>query len=406
MRFSACVLGLVVIAPQVVAQGKVIVVDATGAGAFTDLRAAVDAANDGDLVLVKDGLYDTFRIEGKSLTVTADLGANVEMLNWMPAEVFTLAPGQRVVVRGLRSTGITGTAGTLGGFRTSFNEGLVWYEDIESCGENSVNPSVLAPLASGTVIYQRATMTGECPTSIPGAGRSGLSVFGSKVFAFDSKFTAGNLAGLSGVHASFPAEVFLSNVDAAGGSGFTGVTAICLDGSQGGHGLELNGVGASAVVVSSTFAPGAGGLAGGGCSGPGPDGDSISIYGGSLTDLGGTFPPRTLEATSPVRAGTSTTLTATGVAGDLIFVLYSTEPAAMLATQFRGAFLTDAPLVTTLGTIPGFPANPELVQAVPLPPLDPGLEFVEVFAQVAVLDGLGNPWLGSGSVIDVLSPIF
>ena len=41
LRSFACGLGLAVLASSVPAQGKVIVVDSTGAGDFVDLRAAV-----------------------------------------------------------------------------------------------------------------------------------------------------------------------------------------------------------------------------------------------------------------------------------------------------------------------------------------------------------------------------
>ncbi len=397
LRSFAGALGLAVLAPVVSAQGKVIVVDAAGGGAFTDLRAAVDAAADGDLVLVKDGVYDTFTVQGKSITVTADLGADVEVLNWLPVHVTATAPGDRVVVRGIRSTGITGTLGTFGGFSMTFNSGDVWLEDVESCGQNTVSFST-----PGTVVYQRATMTGTCPTAIPGPGQIGLAVIEGNVFAFDSTFTAGDLAGLSGVSASIPSLVFLSNVDAFGGTGATGDADACVDGGQGGDGLEIHGFSTQVVVLDSTYTPGTGGTGGGGCSATGPDGDPISISSGTLTVLSGVG--RSLEATSPVRAGTSTTVTATGLPGDLALVLFSTEPEALLALQFKGAFLTTAPQVLTLGTLQGFPG--QIVQEIPIPPLDPGLEFVEVFAQIAVLDALGNPQLGGGSVIDVLSPIF
>jgi hypothetical protein len=55
------------------ARGGVIVVDVSGAGDFTDLLTAVQAAADGDTLLIKGtGPYSNFSIDGKSLVVVGD----------------------------------------------------------------------------------------------------------------------------------------------------------------------------------------------------------------------------------------------------------------------------------------------------------------------------------------------
>lgn len=63
------------------ASADVIVVDAVGgAGAdFTALQPAIDAAADGDILLVRDGLYEPFSIAGKGLVITADAGATIRL---------------------------------------------------------------------------------------------------------------------------------------------------------------------------------------------------------------------------------------------------------------------------------------------------------------------------------------
>ena len=50
----------------------VLVVDAAGGGAFTQIQPAVDAALPGDLVLVRAGDYEGFTIAGKSVNVVGD----------------------------------------------------------------------------------------------------------------------------------------------------------------------------------------------------------------------------------------------------------------------------------------------------------------------------------------------
>lgn len=52
------------------------VVDAA-AGPIMQIQAAVDAAVDGDLILVRSGLYGQVTINAKSLTIMADVGAQV-----------------------------------------------------------------------------------------------------------------------------------------------------------------------------------------------------------------------------------------------------------------------------------------------------------------------------------------
>jgi hypothetical protein len=62
-------------AAPAIAQSVWIVDDGGGAGVdFTDIPAAVAAAGEGDLILVRDGFYSDFTIDAKSLTVLADAG--------------------------------------------------------------------------------------------------------------------------------------------------------------------------------------------------------------------------------------------------------------------------------------------------------------------------------------------
>ena len=62
------------------AQASVLVVDASGGGAFTSLQAAVDAAASGDLLLVKGGVYSGFTADGKALTIVEDSGHAASVL--------------------------------------------------------------------------------------------------------------------------------------------------------------------------------------------------------------------------------------------------------------------------------------------------------------------------------------
>ncbi len=85
------------------------IVDAAGGGGsqFTDIQSAVDAAVDGDRILVRAGTYAGFTIDGKGLAVLGDPGAGL-FASAPSVTVRHIVAGQNVVVAGF--TGIGGTS--------------------------------------------------------------------------------------------------------------------------------------------------------------------------------------------------------------------------------------------------------------------------------------------------------
>lgn len=84
------------------AHSDVWIVDATGGGDFRDLQPAVDAAGDGDTLVVRDGVYSTFFAIDKGLSVVAERGATPEVLGTVV--VRDLSAGKEFVLSGLRVT--------------------------------------------------------------------------------------------------------------------------------------------------------------------------------------------------------------------------------------------------------------------------------------------------------------
>lgn len=123
LRLAACAL-LTVLAS---AQG-VRVVTPAGDLNFTDIQPAVDAAGEGDVLLVAEGSYSAFTIDGKSLSIHALPGAAVVLQG--SASVVHLGPDQCVLLDGVRVHAADGNVA----LRLHDNEGLVRLQDCELRG--------------------------------------------------------------------------------------------------------------------------------------------------------------------------------------------------------------------------------------------------------------------------------
>ena len=112
------------------AQGNVLVVDAARGPGSThrSINGAVFAAADGDMVLIRAGVYDeqVFLNDGqRSLVVAAEAGAKVEVEQF---SVLGLQAGKRIVLRGFEAI----SNSVVGGVSTSGCRGQVWIEDYRT----------------------------------------------------------------------------------------------------------------------------------------------------------------------------------------------------------------------------------------------------------------------------------
>jgi pectin methylesterase-like acyl-CoA thioesterase len=86
------------------AQSVFVVAPVAGPGVFsTDIQPAVDAAANGDLVLVKAGTYSGFTIDAKGVSVIADAGA-AAVANGL-VFVSNVSASQRVLLSTSRTRG-------------------------------------------------------------------------------------------------------------------------------------------------------------------------------------------------------------------------------------------------------------------------------------------------------------
>jgi len=101
---------------------------------FGSVQLAVDAASEGDAILVAEGTYQPFRIDGKSLSVFAMPSAIVNVdqgAAWFAVEVNGLGPEQRVVLSGLRVSNAHGWGAPYRTLSLSQNAGYVYAQDCE-----------------------------------------------------------------------------------------------------------------------------------------------------------------------------------------------------------------------------------------------------------------------------------
>lgn len=414
----ASLLGFALAPVALRAQGAVLVVDAD-AGPYFTVQSAVDAAADGDTILMHAGYYGRFVVAGRSLTIAAADGALVycadDFFSAMPNEIKDLAAADVVVLRGLQLVGLTisGAAGT------------VWVED---CDLTYAGTPLVVEDSAGVVLV-RDTFTANSGFIDPGAyfsqsATDAVRLTDSKVAMYDCTAKAGNGTNFTTtvLGPAFPAagkdairvhggELRMSGGSAIGGNGGNGGNGGlwgCFAGREGGSGVHLVDGAAMLAVNDVVLQGGAGGAAPASCDAFGdPDsgapGSPVLNQGtGSVTTLPG--PARRLQVASPVSEGQVKHLLVSGAPGDAVLVLVGLQPRLAFKPAHVGSLLsTPVVLVLPLGTL-GNPAELDLPFSIV--ELGPGVATVHAVLQGAFKPAGGGHVLGSGSVLIALDSIY
>jgi len=347
-------LGLLIAGP---AQAGVTVVDASSP--VPVVQAAVDAAANGDILLVQPGEIDggsTITIDGKALTLIAD-GDTVPLGRLI---VKNLPAGQQVTLRGftLGKPALSFTTAFAGQLEVLDCVGSVWIESCTSTAQATTAGSfgVAYTAMSGAlvensaaVILLRCRLTGgsggaEQPSCVipgyapPGPGGAGLRVTGSVVAVHGGELTGGE-----GGHDAF------------------GACQPQFTAEKGGPGLFVQG---STVHVASATVLGADVTPLSASPGEGlvvaDAGSSVSLRGATvLAGLGPPMvadivappdtvailpaPPRELQVKSPVREGQPAQLVIHGQAGDLTAIFVSFTGAAQVSPGKQGVWALGSP---------------------------------------------------------------
>ncbi len=172
----------------------VIVVDAAGGGSFTQIQPAVDAAIDGDTILVKPGNYAAFTINAKGLTVVGDVGT----ITIPKATVRDTSSTQTVTLSNLKANGVSSVSPAFGVLNCA---GAVRVVACDWNGRDEIFPSFGSGHGgevtnSSSVAFAGCTITGgdgalmanvSCvPGSQGSPGRDAFYVDNSSVAMYDT----------------------------------------------------------------------------------------------------------------------------------------------------------------------------------------------------------------------------
>jgi len=402
---AAAVAGLAALAP--LGRADVLVVDASnGPGAdFTAIGAAIAAAADGDVLLVRDGLYSFALVDGKSLVIQAEATATVTVDGGIT--VRNLGAGQSVVVRG-----IDAVAGQLGAALDVSNcAGAVLVEDAELSGTGRFVPfpgGGVAVTSSASLVLARSTVHPfEHQFLNPGllVNGSTVTLHASTVHGVKGFDQAGPPnAGGKGVRlAGSTLRATDSTIVGGAGGDYTGAPSLCADGGAGGTGLELVN-GSSATLYATDVLGGPGGLTSGTCSvgptGPTTDVDGTSSLAGFAQGLG------EIVVESPVRSGVQGFLSVTAEGGAFAWALFGPGVAPALTTpSLLGPLHVPLPLhLAPLGVLPLDSGNLGVSFTLVTPP---GTEALEYWFQPLTFSPTDHRLrVGSGSWLTLLDASF
>jgi hypothetical protein len=311
-------------------------------GSYTSLQAAVDAAEDGDTLLIEHGQYATTRIVGKGLHLHGLAGSPLtlvrivgmlEVRNLPAASVFTLSdvvvdwfnanpPQSEVDALWLKDCAgqVRVQRCTLLGSVNKQDFQNVWSGAglrVESCPKVAVSASQL-----------RGGDVGVMPGTGAKPGGDGLLAIDSAIALYDCEVVGGNGSddtqpggGKGGAGARVTGwGILLSNTTVTGGSGGSGDFVGCTKSGDGGTGLL-----ATATQVQTIECTPKGGPHGfwGSC-GNGKVGKDVELFDASTVDV--PPPARSLAGPRSIDDGSTLTVSVEGAPGDQVWILRGRAP--------------------------------------------------------------------------------
>ncbi|MBK9386106.1 MAG: hypothetical protein IPN34_14940 [Planctomycetes bacterium] len=312
---------------------------------FTDIQAAVTAAADGDVVLVRAGTYSAFAIRQKSLVVEGDGPGAVSLGFTANLAISDIDVSRSVVVRHIDVISssfapllVTNCAGTV---------------SVEDCRFLAVFAQSATPGAyiagSARTALVRCELRGDAVRSF----EVGLRVSGSTVHLHGCRINGSSpmtsaASGADGCDLRSSA-LYATGTTFAGGDGSAAPSApFCIPPGNGGNALFLDAA-SSAVLLDCALLPGQPGLPG--TCPPAQPGAPIAGTGSATFPLGQTG---RLDASSTVRAGGSWSIALQGPASATAFLLLGVRSAPAFLADCGGTVHPDlsGPIVVVGAFLP------------------------------------------------------
>jgi hypothetical protein len=404
MRSLRLASALVLLAGPGVLHAGVLIVDDDGSGDFLDVQSAVNAAAEGDTILVRDLQVEAFTVGTRSLAIVGlptdgeDPTVNGELI------IAGLMEGQQVVLSHLRLQGKQGPPGYTGGVALTVvdSEGSISLCDCAVTGGPGSLPGgqfgLPAPGGAGIVAYNCASVTLSSCAVAGGHGSStgseatdggvGLFVSSAAVSFVQTSVEGGTGGGDSSVAEGGAGG---SGVDIELGSVFIGALDVVLRGGAGGAGSVQWGDGGDGAVIDAFSSlqvrggvpqGGSGAAAPGSSAAHGQDGQAIVSAGGVVKTLPGTLPAFTGLDAFALPGDTLSFSVSTQGSGDGLKLLFaSLHVAGAYVGGQQSVLLVQPPWIGGL-------VMPDGQLSVQAPPLPAGVDGVVVLAQ-AWAQGVG-----------------
>ena len=408
------------------ASADVLVVGGT-VGSYPGIQEAVDAAHDGDAILVLAGTYDEVFLHDKELAIVADEGATVVVLGAI--QIDGLSPTKTVSLAGLRVYGRS-TPYHTPALYLSDDLGSVRAEDCSFTGGARPADAPLVAVAAAYVFgnssgaaFTHCSFTGGdagscdwCDGLMGGAGiyvAPGAQATQSRVALYDcdvrggagSTSVADTTGGAGGQAIVLGNEGFLhaSNSTLVGGKGGVVCDVLPSSGGRGGDGLFLFG-GSGAWNLETTITPGLPGGPSTGCDvAQGPPGRTI-VGSGAYFEFG--TPSLDLQVDRVVREGHDALVRVRGSPGTIVDLVFADATAFAPIPAWHGVRLTrKSPGLHAAMYLGEIPASGVITEGITTGDLPPGIAGETFFLQVRGR-GVGGLVLGGFSALTVVDSAY